>query len=132
MPRSAPAKHETAPEPPVCHHQAGAAPTIPALKSKKGETIMTPTPDHQPYPVDSSTNACCAGIGTHAQECMAVTAARIEVLRAELADQLRALPDSAPLFAAIDLVTAVGHLRQAARRVERANRAAQLAKAGVR
>lgn len=90
-----------------------------------------------PYPVDSATRACCGGIGTHTRGCRGASApdrdrgqalilptdfARrldaavnlVDLARNDGNKILRELPRTAPLFAAVDLVCALGHLRQAA------------------
>lgn len=81
-----------------------------------------------PFPVDSTTRPCCSGIGGHTQMCATLdvslrldTAANlIELARGDANTALRAVPADAPLFAVVDLVAALGHLRQAARLIDRA------------
>lgn len=46
---------------------------------------------------------------------------RVDLLRHDINDVLRDLPDTAPLFAVADVVTALGHLRRAAVALDRAN-----------
>lgn len=90
-----------------------------------------------PFPVDSATRACCGGIGTHTRGCRGASDPDRDVqntvksptdfaLRLDTAVNLvdlarndgnkilRELPRTAPLFSIVDLVTALGHLRQAA------------------
>jgi hypothetical protein len=85
-----------------------------------------------PHQVDSATRTCCGGIGRHNPQCQNLgqppatenalmldtrldTAVNlIDLARNDLNVVLRAMSDDAPLFAVVDLVTALGHLRQAA------------------
>lgn len=46
---------------------------------------------------------------------------RVDLLRHDINDVLRDLPETAPLFAVADVVTALGHLRRAAVALDRAN-----------
>ncbi len=58
---------------------------------------------------------------------------RIDLLRHDLNEILREVPDTAPLFAVSDVVTALGHLRQAAVTLDRATDAMEAdAKAALR
>ncbi|MEZ0341525.1 hypothetical protein ACAG25_16255 [Mycobacterium sp. pV006] len=77
------------------------------------------------YPVDSTYYPCCNAIGRHAPDCSTVQAAnapqilndavnRIDVIRADANTVLHSITKSAPLFATVDLVVGLGHLRQAA------------------
>ncbi|MDA4103514.1 hypothetical protein MMON44395_18270 [Mycolicibacterium monacense DSM 44395] len=50
-----------------------------------------------------------------------VAANRVDLLRHDINDVLRDLPETAPLFAVADVVTALGHLRRAAVALDRAN-----------
>lgn len=63
---------------------------------------------------------------------LADAAAGIDRTCRDLHAAVKSMPDDAPLFSVVDLVVAIGHLRQAARRVDRAHRAIQPAKAGAR
>ncbi|AHC27825.1 hypothetical protein TS71_20740 [Mycolicibacterium neoaurum] len=45
---------------------------------------------------------------------------RIDLLRHDLNEELRGLPAATPLFAIVDIVTALGHLRQAAVALDKA------------
>lgn len=82
---------------------------------------MTPPPVPDAHPQSADIESLLAELVTG-----------IDQSRCDLDTAAKAMPDDAPLFAVVDLVVAIGHLRQAARRVERAGRAVQLAKAGVR
>lgn len=46
---------------------------------------------------------------------------RVDLIRADVNKVLRELPVNAPLMAIVDIVTALGHLRQAAVALDRAN-----------
>lgn len=50
---------------------------------------------------------------------------RIDLLRSDLNEELRALPDDSPLFGVSDLVAALGHLRHASILLDRATGAIQ-------
>jgi hypothetical protein len=102
--------------------------------------VQPPTDDNQAayriaYPVDSGTRACCQGIGRHTPDCSAdiadpvrldvpllldQTTNMVDLARADANKALRMLPADAPLFAVVDLVAALGHLRQAAVLIDRA------------
>lgn len=83
------------------------------------------------HPVDSTYFACCNAIGGHSRNCslnaQAIDTALgldrianlIELARGDSNAILQVLPTDAPLFAVVDLVTALGHLRQAAVLVDR-------------
>ncbi|MDN4520717.1 hypothetical protein QYF68_23290 [Mycolicibacterium austroafricanum] len=85
------------------------------------------------HPVDSATRACCGGIGTHTRECRALTSLLngevksadialrldsavnlIDLARADGNKVLQDLPRDTGLFQVVDMVAALGHLRQAA------------------
>jgi len=86
-------------------------------------TSLTSDADNQ-HPVDSTYHPCCNAIGRHGPDCVvkAVDDARasIELAHRGAAAALRALPDEAPLFAVVDTVNAIAHLRAATRLVDRA------------
>lgn len=56
---------------------------------------------------------------------------RVDLLRHDVNEVLRGLPINAPLMAVVDIVTALGHLRQAAVALDRANDQIEAAAAEV-
>ncbi|TXI56256.1 MAG: hypothetical protein E6Q55_29635 [Mycolicibacterium mageritense] len=56
---------------------------------------------------------------------------RVDLLRHDVNDVLRGLPINAPLMAVVDIVTAIGHLRQAAVLLDKANDQLEADAAGV-
>lgn len=85
------------------------------------------------YPVDSRSRSCCGGIGGHTQSCAPRAAVHLdlqllldraanmaELARIDGSAALQALPEGGPLFASVDLVAALGHLRLALRLIDRA------------
>ncbi len=73
---------------------------------------MTPTADPNTHPDPAEIESVLAGV-----------VAGIDQIRCDLDTAAKAMPDTAPLFSVVDLIVAIGHLRQAARRVERSTRA---------
>ena len=72
---------------------------------------------HCTVPVDSGdTCAFCATYTPAAttSQRLDVLVNKIDLVRHDLNEELRGLPTAAPLMAVVDLVTALGHLRQAA------------------
>lgn len=79
-------------------------------------------------PVDSSTKACCGGLGAHTPGCVshnvpglladASQGARMAV--ADLSDAINSVPGEAPLLAVVDLVGARAHMMAAQRLIDRA------------
>lgn len=57
---------------------------------------------------------------TTASQRLDISVNRVDLLRHDLNELLRELPADAPLMAIVDLVTALGHLRQAAVALDRA------------
>lgn len=57
---------------------------------------------------------------------------RIDLLRHDLNEELQGLPTGVPLFAVVDIVAALGHLRQAAVLLDQANDALEADAAEVR
>ena len=57
---------------------------------------------------------------------------RVDLIRADLNNELRQLPADAPLFAVTDVVIALGHLRQAAVALDKASDALEADAAAVR
>ena len=57
---------------------------------------------------------------TTASQRLDISVNRVDLLRHDLNELLRELPADAPLMAVVDLVTALGHLRQAAVALDKA------------
>lgn len=100
----------------------------PTIRKQKGSTMLQPPTDN-PYPVDSATRRCCGVIGGHARDCgYSADAALqldgavnlVDLARADANNALRMMPADVPLFAVVDVVAALGHLRQAAVLIDRA------------
>lgn len=89
-----------------------------------GAALCTFCRDYAGDPVDSLTRGCCGGVGGHAGGCassaLESAAAETVEIRADVAAAMRALSKDSPLWAAVDLVQAMGHLREARRAIERA------------
>lgn len=76
-------------------------------------------------PVDDGSNTCafCASYTPPATVAQKIDTLvnRVDIIRSDGNEILRALPADAPLFAVADLVSALCHLRQAAVLLDRAN-----------
>lgn len=87
-------------------------------------TTITPTCRHCTVPTtDTDVCAFCATYvppESPAQR-LDVAVNRVDMIRADLNGVVQDLPTDAPLFAVADVVTALGHLRQAAVLLDRAN-----------
>lgn len=80
---------------------------------------------HCTVPVDDGGDTCAfcsvyVAPETAAQQ-LDVAVNRVDLLRQDVNAVLRELPTNAPLWAVADVVTALGHLRQAAVLLDRAN-----------
>ena len=79
---------------------------------------------HCTVPVD--TGDTCGFCDTYtppatASQRLDIAVNKVDLLRHDLNEELQALPTTAPLMAVVDLVTALGHLRQAAVLLDQAN-----------
>lgn len=89
-------------------------------------TTIAPSPQckHCTVPIPAGQDVCafCADYTppqTAAQR-LDVAVNKVDLLRHDLNEELRGLPDDSPLFAVSDLVAVLGHLRQAAVLLDRA------------
>lgn len=95
-----------------------------------------------PHPVDSTIRHCCGGIGRHTPECTqarvqpdptAVLTASVPAImriRVDVNEALRAAGDAIPLFAHVDAVVALAHLKKAGEFLDRAAALIAVASAG--
>lgn len=92
-------------------------------RTQRGNGYITTQCRHCTVPVDDGdTCGFCASYSppeTAAQR-LDVAVNRVDLLRADVNEVLRELPTDAPLMAVVDLVTALGHLRQAAVLIDKA------------
>ena len=69
------------------------------------------------YPVDSTTRTCCGGIGGHTHTCrprrLDDAVNLIDLVRTDVNQVIRDLPDDAPMWVVVDVVNALWNLRNA-------------------
>lgn len=87
--------------------------------------MMTQQPECPTCSVPTDTGDVCAFCRDYTPpetptQRLDVATNRVDLLRRDLNEVLRGLPADAPLMAVVDLVTALGHLRQAAVALDKA------------
>lgn len=95
---------------------------------RSGDISMT-------HPVGGTYHSCCNAIAKHGAgcaQCVDDAHSMAELAHRDTAIALRTLPDNAPLFATVDIVNAIAHLRAAMRLLDRAATAIERTTAEVR